>query len=113
MIEVLIRSFDISDKEMISSIGVGCPGQCKDGVLVAASNFPTLKNIPFSAMLSKRFGGVPVVLLNDADAAMAAELWRPGGFTDVQNAAMVTLGTGIGISLVLNGEIFQGSHGTK
>jgi glucokinase len=76
----------------ITAIGIGCPGQCKDGVIVAASNFPKVRNLPIASIISKRFSGVPCFLLNDADAAMAAEIWNPShlGSTPIRNAAMIS-----------------------
>ena len=76
-------------------------GQCKNGVLVAASNFPLLKNVPIVAELGKLFYeklqlNVTVCLINDADAAMAAEVWGDsnGKYDQYNNIAMVTIGTG-------------------
>jgi glucokinase len=90
---------------------VGCPGQAKDGVLVSASNFPLFRNFPFSDSLSKKLDGIPVVLINDTDAAIIAEVFGSGAYAGLSNAAMVTLGTGIGLGLVLEGKLYQGSHG--
>eukprot|EP00605_Chrysophyceae_sp_TOSAG23-4_P001270 GSChrysophyteH1.ASY1.ANO1.1381.1 assembled CDS len=100
----------------LCGVGIGCPGQSKNGVLVAASNFPLLKNAPLVDMLHgySFLADTPVVLLNDADAAVSAELWAADSrdyYTSVQNAAMITLGTGIGLGLVLNGRLFQGGFG--
>ena len=76
-------------------------GQCKKGVLVAASNFPLLKNVPIVTELENLFYEkfrlkVTVCLINDADAAMAAEVWGDcdGKYDQYNNIAMVTLGTG-------------------
>ena len=76
-------------KAMVIAVGIGCPGQSKNGVLVAASNFPGWKNVPFSSLISERLGGIPVTLLNDADAAIAAEVWG-GSHPRVQHAAMIS-----------------------
>ena len=81
-------------------------------MIVAAANF-THRDVPITELLSARFKGIPCKLLNDADAAMAAEIWHPEfvGDVDRMNAVMITLGTGIGVSLVLKGEIYEGTHG--
>ena len=48
----LASSFEsLGKRKRICGIGVGCPGQSKDGILVAASNFPLLKNAPLVDML--------------------------------------------------------------
>lgn len=122
-------------KKTLRAIGIGCPGQCKDGVLIAASNFPNVRNLNITSIISEKFDGVPCALFNDADAAMAAEIWCAGS-TPLEHAAMISeilsaffflfscycilnsyplhliaLGTGIGVSLVLNGALFQGASG--
>ena len=100
----------------VRAIGIGCPGQCKEGVIVAASNF-TYRNVPITKLVTEKFGP-PCILLNDADAAMAAEIWNPQLYVDDVglidknfNAVMITVGTGIGVSLMLRGEIYEGSNG--
>jgi len=101
----------------IVSIGIGCPGQSKNGILVAASNFPKVKNFNFTEALRRQLGLLPSVkmmLLNDADAAISAEIWSSSTkehYVGVQNAAMVTLGTGVGLGLVISNRLFQGSNG--
>jgi len=45
------------------AVGIGCPGQPKDGVLVAASNFPLWKQVPFVDIISTKLR-VPATLLN-------------------------------------------------
>lgn len=98
----------------IATVGIGCPGHCKKGVLVAASNLPLLKNVPLAAKLSARLDNIPVVLVNDADAAVAAEVWSKDTFAfyrEAENVAMVTLGTGVGVGLVLNRRLYTGSNG--
>jgi len=100
----------------IRGVGIGCPGQSRDGVLIAASNFPKLKNAPLVEMMQgyRLFAGIPCILVNDADAAVAAEVWAAeskAAYSHAQNIAMITLGTGIGVGLVLNHRLYQGSFG--
>ncbi|RYG65609.1 ROK family protein, partial [archaeon] len=96
----------------VVAIGIGCPGQAKDNVLVAASNLPLFKNVPLADMISREMGHIPTVLVNDADAAICAEVFgHAETYQSMRNIAMVTLGTGIGFGLVLNNQLFQGSHG--
>ena len=103
-------------KRIIRGVGVGMPGQSKNGVLVAASNFPLFKNVPIVDMLHGYtfLSEIPIILVNDGDAAVAAEKWAEKSkhaYENAQNVAMITLGTGIGVGLVLNGRLFQGSFG--
>lgn len=100
----------------IRGVGVGCPGQSRDGILIAASNFPKFKNAPLVEMLQgyQLLTGIPCILVNDADAAVAAEVWAAGSkqaYMHAENIAMITLGTGIGVGLVLNNRLYQGSFG--
>ena len=90
-------------------------GASRDGILIAASNLPEFKNIPLVKMVSTAFGGVTTVLLNDAACALSAELRSPAGqiaYSGITFASIITLGTGIGVSLFLNNEFYQGSSNT-
>lgn len=78
-------------KRNLVAVGMGCPGQCRDGVLVAAANFPAWgMNVPLANMLSKRLKNIPVTLVNDADAAIAAEVWGTVDYKHVKHAAMIS-----------------------
>eukprot|EP00123_Amoebidium_parasiticum_P019398 comp25017_c0_seq1/m.46935 comp25017_c0_seq1/g.46935 ORF comp25017_c0_seq1/g.46935 comp25017_c0_seq1/m.46935 type:complete len:321 (-) comp25017_c0_seq1:532-1494(-) len=93
-------------------IGIGSPGGIQDGCVTAAANFPTWKMVPLADMISKAANGTRAILVNDADAAVAAEVWvgaaRKRG---VKNMVMLTLGTGVGAGVVINGEIISGATG--
>lgn len=98
----------------IAGVGIGCPGQSKNGIIVATANFPHFHNSPIASMLSTRLGGVPVLLMNDGDAAIAAEVW--GGDTKshyigYRSVVMLTLGTGIGMGMILDQKLYQGTNG--
>lgn len=74
----------------IYCIGIGCPGQTKNGYLVAASNFPGWNMVPLADLVSEKFSLVHVVLLNDADAALAAEIWSDESEKPFDNVAMIS-----------------------
>jgi len=102
--------------EVLGGIGIGMPGQSKNGVLVAASNFPLIRNVSLVDLLHLReeLSGVPIVLLNDADAAISAEVWgnaSKASYSDADNIAMITLGTGVGLGLVIHHQLYRGSFG--
>jgi len=59
----------------------------------------------FSNLINK-----PVVLINDANAAAMGEFWQ-GGAKDYQNMIFITLGTGVGGGVVINGQLLEGPHG--
>jgi glucokinase len=68
-----------------------------------------LAGVPFRDLMSERLG-LPVVVDNDANAALLAET-RAGAARDCAHAVLVALGTGIGSGLLLDGQIYRGSRG--
>ncbi|KDO29200.1 hypothetical protein SPRG_19875 [Saprolegnia parasitica CBS 223.65] len=93
----------------VTSVGVGCPGQISSGIVHAAANFPNWKDVPLQESLKTSLG-VPTILVNDADAAVAAEHWV-GAAASTKNFVMLTLGTGVGFGIVNNDEIVAGGTG--
>ena len=91
----------------IRSIGIGCPGQPKDGVVVAASNFPAWRNVPLVALMQEKYPAVFVTLLKDSDAALAGEVW--GEYRDtygpVKNAVMISMSLCPTIGAYLSGDM--------
>ncbi len=94
-----------------SKIGVGCAGSVdtKRGVVRNSPNFSHFQNIPLGDWVKSDFS-VPATVENDANCAVAAE-WRLS-FQEYENIVLLTLGTGIGGGLILNGKLFRGSTGT-
>ena len=90
----------------IQRIGIGVPGVVKNGE-VFADNLP-IKNAPMQTML-KTYIDVPIAIDNDANCAALAEANL--GTNKYQNLVMVTIGTGIGGGIVLDGRIRQGRGG--
>ena len=98
---------------VLSQIGICCPGHCKNGIIVAAANFPLLSNINICELIAERFSNTRVILTNDADAALYAELLSPLNslkYKGVKHAAMISIGTGIGVSLYLNSALYTGHN---
>lgn len=91
----------------IESIGIGCPGviNVKDGVVVYASNL-AWDNVEVVAPFKEVFQ-VPVALANDADAAALGEA-TAGAANGAKNAALLTLGTGVGSGVIIDGKILSG-----
>lgn len=98
------------DADSVSSVGVCIPGSIntEQGVVTDAHNLG-LHDSPFRSVVAERFGK-PCVLLNDADAAAYAE-HRFGALKKAQNAMLVTIGTGIGVGIILDGKLFHGGRG--
>lgn len=94
----------------VAAIGLGIPCTIDQerGVAVMAVNLQ-LAGVPIRDLMSEKLG-LPVVLDNDANAAILAEL-RFGAARGADNAVMLTIGTGIGGGLVIGGEVYRGSSG--
>lgn len=95
----------------IAALGLGVPGVCdrRRGVVVWAPNLPGWRNVP-AARILRRGLGCRVVLENDADMAALGERWR-GGARGTDDALVLTVGTGIGGGLIVNGGLVRGAHG--
>ena len=92
-------------------LGAGRPGMVtREGRMTVAPNLPAATGVDFTAELSRIFPSAKVVVVNDADAATVAE-HRVGAAVGHDNVLMVTLGTGIGGGLILDGKIRRGAHG--
>jgi glucokinase len=98
------------DRVVAASIMVPGAVDSDKAVVVQAPNLPSLINFQLKAELQQRLGW-PVFLENDANAAAVGEMWLGAarGCTDVVS---VTLGTGVGGGVVLNGKLWRGSHGS-
>lgn len=97
----------------IRGIGVGAPnGNYYTGNIENAVNivWGGAKTIPFADLLSKRTGGLKVALTNDANAAAVGEMTY-GAARGMKNFIMITLGTGVGSGIVINGEVVYGHDG--
>jgi glucokinase len=94
----------------VAAVGFGIPSLIdrRHGVAVMAVNLP-LADVPFAAVMAERLA-LPVFVDNDANLAMLAE-HRAGAARGTRYAAMLTIGTGIGGGLVLDGELYHGSVG--
>ena len=103
-----------SGKEgQIRGVGVGAPnGNYYTGEIAFAPNlvWAAKKNVPFADMLSEALGGIPVALTNDANAAAVGEMTY-GVAKGMKHSIMITLGTGVGSGIVINGEVLYGSDG--
>jgi glucokinase len=96
----------------VLAVGLGCPGPAKykEGIIEAATNFPTFRNVPIRQMLSDRLSGKTIVFENDANAACFGE-FTAGAGKGVDDMVFFTLGTGIGGGIVSEGKLLRGSGG--
>ena len=104
----LIEANDAVDK--IAGIGVGAPnGNYFTGSIEMAPNLPWKGRIPLAELLKEAFG-VPVALTNDANAAASGEMTY-GVARGMKDFIMITLGTGVGSGIVVNGQLVYGHDG--
>jgi glucokinase len=91
--------------------GIGVPGiiDMEAGMMRKSANLPGWSDYPVRDEIERRLGA-RVCLDNDANVAALGEKWLGAG-RDADNMAMLTLGTGIGGAIILNGKIFYGMSG--
>lgn len=106
MMEELLEENEGKDK--CEAIGIACPGTIDTELgRVVYSNNIKWSNVPLIELLKQRFE-MPMSLVNDADAAVLGEVLN-GAAKGKRNAVMLTLGTGVGGGVILDGKIFQGT----
>ena len=97
----------------VKGIGVGAPnGNYYTGTIENAVNLSWggTQTIEFSKLLSEAMNGLPVALTNDANAAAVGEMTY-GAARGMKNFIMITLGTGVGSGIVINGDVVYGHDG--
>ena len=104
----LIESF--GGVEKIKGMGVGAPnGNYYNGTIEFAPNLPWKGVIPLAALFEEKIG-VPTALTNDANAAAIGEMTY-GAARGMKDFIMITLGTGVGSGIVINGQMVYGHDG--
>lgn len=95
----------------VAGVGIGVPGLVnrKTNRIEVMPNLPELTQLDITAELSREIG-LPVILDNDANAAAYGEL-QTGAARGRKDVFFVSLGTGIGAGLVINGHIYRGAAG--
>ncbi len=95
----------------VNAIGLGMPGQIivEQGLLVDSPNLPGWHQVYVAEYLEEKLG-MPVTMDNDANLAALGE-FAFGAGRGVLNMMMVTLGTGVGGGLVINGSLYRGAKG--
>lgn len=98
-----------SDPKNIESIGFGFPGQIdyQKGIVRLAPNIPGWVDVPIAEIMEKEFG-IPTRVDNDVRCAALGEL-NYGAGQGCENLICITVGTGIGSGLVINGKLVRGA----
>jgi len=117
VIEIIKKAVDelslraSKDGQNIIGTGIGAAGliNMERGIIVSSPNLPGWKDVPLKHLLEKSLG-TPIYLDNDANAAAYGEKWAGAG-KNVRSLICITLGTGVGGGLVLNGEVWHGDYG--
>jgi glucokinase len=114
--EALLTQLDALVEELrsgaeVEALGFGIPSRIdqRRGRAVASVNVP-LTNVDFRDRMRERHG-LPVGIDNDANVAAIAE-WRTGAARGARHVVMLTLGTGVGGGLILDGKPYRGATGS-
>jgi len=95
----------------LAGIGIGAPkGNYYTGCIEDAANLLWKGVLPVADKLSLLFPAIPITLTNDANAAAIGEMIY-GGAKGMKNFSVITLGTGLGSGIVVNGEVLYGHDG--
>lgn len=108
---VLIQ--EMGEGEELAGVGFGIPGiiDSRKGVITQAPNIANVRNYPIRETLQRRLGGdLTLIVENDANCAAVGEWWRGAG-RDVDSLIMLTLGTGVGGGIILDGKLWAGADG--
>ncbi|HMF78081.1 MAG TPA: ROK family protein [Bryobacteraceae bacterium] len=96
---------------VLLGMGIGVPGyiDIDAGVVEGAANLPGFENFPIRDEVQRHLA-IPILLENDANAAALGEMWLGAG-RNVKNLILLTLGTGIGGGIIIDGKVLHGNHG--
>ncbi len=97
--------------EGLRGVGIGVPGyiDINAGVVVGSANLPGFQGFPVRDRIQQHLG-TPILLENDANAAALGEMWMGAG-RNVKDLILLTLGTGIGGGIVMDGKVMHGFRG--
>ena len=98
--------------DQVEGVGIGVPGPVLNSriVPIICANLGGWGNRNVAEELSALLGGIKVLVGNDANVAALGEIWV-GAAKGCRSAVMVTLGTGVGGGVIVNGRVIDGAHG--
>ena len=99
-------------KAQLEAICIGAPGLSnpETGIVFTSSNLPGWKNVPLREIIEDKMGA-KTLLINDANAAALGEMYF-GAARGARNFIYITVSTGIGGGIVIDGEVYAGDRGT-
>jgi len=106
----LYRTIDAVFDDEVTGIGCGVPSvvDVATGVVYAVENIPSWREVPLKADLERRYG-VPAYVNNDANAFAVGELHFGAG-RGYRNLVGLTIGTGLGAGVIVDGRLYSGAH---
>ena len=98
--------------EQVEGVGIGVPGPVQEASIVpiVCANLGGWGQQNVAAQLSGLLDGLKVMVGNDANVAALGEIWM-GTAKGCRSAVMLTLGTGVGGGVIVNGQVIDGAHG--
>ncbi len=108
--KVRAKATDAGRAPGVISVSIGGPLEIEAGIVRSPPNLPGWDDIPLKQMLADRFG-LPVHVEHDGNAGALAE-WYFGAARGARNVIFLTMGTGFGGGLILNGELYRGTTDT-
>lgn len=111
LVKQLINRNKINENKLLG-IGIGFPGHIryKEGITIKSSNLKGFKNYPLKKSLQRYFS-IPVLTDNDANAQAFAE-YKYGAGKGYNSIIFVTISSGVGAGIIINGKIYHGITGT-
>jgi len=108
-LRTLMREINLPYDRLIA-VGAGAPGavEVDKGVVTEAPNLPNWSRVPMRDILERSLG-VPAIVENDVNLAILGERWR-GAAKGHQNCVYITVGTGIGAGIIVEGVMHRGHH---
>src|SRR6476620_4676057 len=111
IVDAIVKAVHQCDAADVSAVSLVVPGTVKveEGAVVTAPNLPCLDGFRLAAALTEQLH-LPAFLENDANAAAVGEMWR-GAAVGCKTIICVTLGTGVGGGIILDGKLWRGVDG--
>ncbi|OKH40448.1 glucokinase [[Phormidium ambiguum] IAM M-71] len=111
VIQAMVTAINSLETTAVKAIGVGTPGPTDAAGKIAkiAINLVGWNDIPLAELLETKLG-LPTILANDANCAGLGEAWLGAG-RNFRNLILLTLGTGVGGAIILDGKLFTGHQG--